>query len=239
MSIITISSDSYDVGREIAEKAAKVLNYKCFGREVLAKIAEKHGVPELKLAKALDQATSFPGMSTKLRDRYLTYIKAYVSTLLLEDNTVCHGLAAHLYLTEVSHVFKVGILSNSKKLVNQDSPLVETDASHYDLVINLGQIDKKKAVNIITETVIDRKFKPITYSLNCIEDIEMETRVKAVLLEPFPGIKVCAKRGIVVVETKGFKFKKEKKCSLIKKMAGKLPGVINMEVHINSYISRN
>ena len=165
-------------------------------------------------------------------------------------------------------MLKVGIISNPKKLASrialeknisekkaenfikkrkeqcrrtslQVFHVDETDASQYDLVINLGQIDRKRAMDIITETVNDRKFKPITYSLNCIEDIELENRVKAVLLEHFSNIKVLAKRGTVVVETKAFKFKKEKKCNSIKEMAGKLSGVVNIEVHTNSYIVGN
>jgi len=268
MSIITISSDSYEVGRKIAEKTAEILNYKCLGREILAKVAEKHGIPELKLARALDEVPSSFGLSAKLRDRYLAYIKAYVLNLLLEDNTVCYRLAAHLYLTNVSHVLKVGIISNPKELISRIASekniseekaekfikkrkdqcrrtslqvfhVDETDASRYDLVVNLGQIDKKRIIDIITETVSDRKFKPVTYSLNCMEDIEMENRVKAVILEHFSDIKVHAKRGTVVVETKAFKFKKEKKCNSIKEMAGKLPGVVNIEVHTSSYVSGN
>ena len=268
MSIITISSDSYEVGREIAEKTAKILNYKCLGREILSKAAEKHGIPEANLSKALDEVPSLLRISAKLRERYLAYIKAYVLNLLLEDNMVCYGLAAHLYLTDVSHVLKVGIISNPKKLASrialeknisekkaenfikkrkkrrrrlslQIFHVDETDASRYDLVINLGQIDRERAINIITETVSDRKFKLITYSLNCMEDIELENRVKAVLLEHFSDIKVHAKRGTVVVETKAFKFKKEKKCNSIKEMAGKVPGIVNIEVHTSSYISRN
>ncbi len=268
MSIITISSDSYEVGREIAEKTAKILNYKCLGREILSKAAEKHGIPEANLSKALDEVPSLLGISAKLRERHLAYIKAYVLNLLLDDNTVCYGLAAHLYLTDISHVLKVGIISNPKKIISRIASekniseekaenfikkrkeqcrrtslqvfhVDETDASQYDLVINLGQIDRKRAMDIITETVNDRKFKPITYSLNCIEDIELENRVKAVLLEHFSNIKVLAKRGTVVVETKAFKFKKEKKCNSIKEMAGKLSGVVNIEVHTNSYIVGN
>ncbi len=268
MSIITISSDSYEEGRKIAEKTAEILNYKCYGREILAKVAQKHGIPESKLARTLDEVPSFFGLSAKLRNRYLAYIKAYVLNLLLEDNTVCYGLAAHLYLTNVSHVLKVAILSNPKKLTSQIAlekniseekaemfikkrkdqcrrtslqvfHVDETDASRYDLVINLDHIDKKRAVDIITETISDRKFKPVTYSLNCIEDIEMENRVKAVILEYFSDIKVHAKRGSVVVETKAFKFKKEKKCNSIKEMAGKLPGVVNIEVHTSSYVCGN
>lgn len=268
MSIITISSDSYELGREIAEKTAEILNYKCLGREILAKVAEKHDVPEVKLARALDEVPSYFGLSAKLRDRYLACIKAHVLTLLLEDNTVCYGLAAHLYLADVSHVLKVGIIADPKELVSRIASeknisekkaenfinkrknqyrrtslqvfhVDETDASRYDLVINLGQIDKKRAVNIITETVSDRKFKPVTYSLHCMEDIELENRVKAVLLEHFSDVKVRAKRGTVVVETKALKFKKEKKRNAIREIAGKLPGIVNIEIHTSSYTSGN
>ena len=267
MSIITISSDSYQVAGEIAEKTADNLNYTCLGREILGLVAEKHNVPEKELVMALDSIPSFLGISGKVRNRYLAHIEAAVLNRLLDDNTVCYGLAAHLYLTGVSHVLKVSIISDPKELVRaiasekHISPekaeklikqrekqrrrrslevfhVDETDALRYDLVINLGQIDKERAIGIIMNTINDRKFKAITYSLNCMEDIDLSVRVKEALLEDFPGVTVNAKRGTVVVETKVLKHKKRDKTNTIKEIAAKIPGVAHVEVYAKNYISR-
>ena len=51
--------------------------------------------------------------------------------------------------------------------------LDETDASKYDLSISLSQIDSDEAVKIIKDTVAYRRFHPMTYSVSCMEDLEL------------------------------------------------------------------
>jgi len=254
MSIIIISSDSYDQGREIADNVAKKMGYACLGREILSQVAEKHHIPQEKFREALDEMPQVFGMSSKLRKQYLAYIKAATLTELLKDNLVCHGLAAHLYVLGVSHVLKVRILSppelqaqqmasmmdipleRAKKLVDRQKKLRqrwsrdffrldETDPSFYELVISLRRIDQEEAVKIITETVASRKFQPMTYSSKCMQDLELAARVRASLVERFPSGRIHANNGTLVVEFVGLMKGRRKKVAAIKELAENIPGV--------------
>ena len=267
MPVIIISSDSYRKGREIAESAAGVLGYGLLGREILGKAAEKYAISEAQLLQALDKSPSLLRRSSKLRKRCLAYIQEVTLSELLKDNVVCQGLAAHLYVLGVSHVLRLRILSDADKQEGQRSAhqrisldkvkklldpekaaqrrwsmdafhVDETDPSHYDLVISLSQIDSNEAVKIIRETVGYPRFKPMTYSINCMEDLALSSRVRAALWEKFPGAGVRADRGRVIIETAALKRDKEKKVKAIKEMAGEIPGVDYVEVHITNHIFR-
>jgi len=261
MPVIIISSDSYQTGREIAGSAAKALGYDTIGREILGKAADKYKLPEAKLTKALHETPSFLGMSSKLWKQYLAYVQEACLSELLRDNVVCQGLAAHLYVLGVPHVLRVRILSDVEKPVNQlvsqrgISPdkaskllerekqasrrwsleafrLDETDPSQYDLVIGLSQIDPEEAVKIIKETVGYARFRAMTYSIQCMEDLALASKVRAMLLERFPGARVSANRGTLVIETLALKREKGKKAKAIKEIAGKIQGVQYVEVHV-------
>lgn len=261
MSIIIISSDSYKVGKEIAQKTAGALGYTFLGREILVKLADKYHFPESKLIQALDESPSLFGMSLKLQKRYLTYIQEAALTELLKDNVVCQGLAAHLYVLCISHVLRVRVLADSEGRIQEWASregislkkaqkyfdhrkhlrrrwsmdafkLDETDPSQYDLVISLSQIDQDEAVIIITETISYRRFSPMTYSIKCLEDIQLASRVRSVLFDRFPDVRVRANGGTLVVETLALKREKRKRAESIKKIAGSIPGVEYVEVHV-------
>jgi cytidylate kinase len=267
MPVIIISSDAYRTGREIAESAAAVLGYRFLGREILGKAAEKYGISEARLLEALDRSPSFLRKSSKLRKRCMAYIQEATLCELLKDDVVCQGLAAHLYVLGVSHVLRVRILSDAeresgpsaaqrgislgtvKKLLDREKTAQrrwsmeafssdETDPSHYDLVISLSQIDSNEAVKIIRETVGYPRFKPMTYSINCMKDLALSSRVRAVLWEKFPGAGVRADRGTVIIETAALKRDKEKRVKAIKEMAGEIPGVDYVEVHVTNHLFR-
>ncbi|MBW1780034.1 MAG: cytidylate kinase family protein [Deltaproteobacteria bacterium] len=267
MSIIIISSDSYSIGREIAMRTAEAVDYAFQGREILEKVADTYQIEEAKLVKALDETPSLLGMSTRLRNRYLAYIVEATLGALLKDKVVCQGLAAHLYVLGVSHVLRVRILADAERSPQQSVPeegvsikeahkrlerrnklrrrwsmdafdLDETDPSQYDLVISLSQIDRDEAVKIITETVAYRRFNPMTYSIKCLNDLELASRVRAVLLARFPDVRVRARSGTLVVETTALKREKRKRAQAIKEIAGKIPGVEYIEVHVINDIFR-
>jgi cytidylate kinase len=267
MPVIIVSSDYLDTGREIAESAARSLGYELIGRELLPKIADKYRVSESRLTQALDEGPGFLRRSSRVRNRHLAYIEEFTLHELMRDDLVCQGLAAHLYVTGVSHVLKVRVLSDpegrvketarrkgvspgrAKKLLDRVKAhqrrwsmnvynLDETDPSHYDLVISLQQIDAGEAVKIIRETAGYQRFKPMTYSMNCMEDLALAARARAVLWERFPGARVKAERGTLVVETSEFKREKEKKARDIKEMVGKIPGVEYVEVHVVNQLLR-
>ena len=267
MPIIIIASDSYKTGREIGEKTAKATGYGYVDREILVPVCEKSNVREERLIKALEPATSFFGISSKVRNRYLAYIQEATLGRLLGDNVVCHGLAAHLYVLGVSHALKVRVLSNPRELFRRLSSetiaapskmkkrakqeeakqkrwsleafnLDETDPSNYDMVISLSQIDPDEAVKTIADMTVYRKFQPMTYSIKCLKDKELAGRVRVELLKQFFDIIVQADGSTVVVETQAVKREKQKRTEAIKALAGAVGGVDRVDVHVTDDIFR-
>ena len=263
MPIIIISSDSYETGREISKKIAKATEYNYVDRKILAPIAEKFNLQKGQVIKALEETPSLFGLSAKLRNRLLACIEEATVGKLLGDNVVCHGLAAHLYVLGVSHLIKVRVLSDFKKLASQLSSeasgsadkietllkrkvkkrkqwsldafgLDETDPSNYDMVINLSQIDQDEATKNIAGMTVYRKFQPITYSINCLKNKDLACRARVVLMEQFPNVKVRADGSTIVVEVKIKKRAKQKIAGVIKKLAGGVNGVEYVEVHAAS-----
>jgi Cytidylate kinase-like family len=267
MSIIIIASDSYKTGREISEKVAEAAGYAFMDRELLKSVSEKYNAPEGKLIRALEKPPSFMGLTSKLRNLYLAYIQEVTLSRLLEDNVVCHGLAAHLYILGVSHALKVRILSDPERLISEMTAqenvarkkainlikkrkalrkrwsiacfnMDENEPSGYDLVISLSQIEPDEAVKTVVDTVGYRKFKPMTYSIKCLKDKELAGRVRAVLMKNFSDVKVQANGSTVIVETRALKRDKQKKTEAIKKLAGEIKDVGLVEVHVFKDIFR-
>lgn len=261
MSIIILSSDSLEKGKEIAQKTCTVLNYGLVDRGLLSMIESRCEIPRDKLEWALDELPSSRGRAADLQRQALGYIQATTLGELLKDNLVCYGLAAHLYVLGVSHALRVRILADPKELIEEISLLEkvsmekardlmerrrklrqdwsltlygqdETDPSQYDLVISLSQIDTEEAVKIISQTVDYRRFAPMTYSINCLKDAELSSRVHACLRDKFPSVKVRADGGTVVVETKGPRRNKLKTAATIKEVVQPMEGVDYVEVHV-------
>jgi cytidylate kinase len=260
MSIIIVSSDSGRVAQETAQSVAETLNYNIVNRGILGDVANKYQITEERVIQALDERPSLFRMPSKLWCRYLAYIQEGTLARLLKDNIVCQGLAAHLYVLGVSHILRVRILSDpekriqqmasdggvstgkARKFVDQEKKsrqrwsmdafnIDETDPSHYDLVISMSNIDPGEAVKIMRETISYRRFRPMTYSIKCINDIELASRVRAALIVRFSDVMVRADSGTLVVEITALSREKQKKARLIKEIAGKIPGVEYIEVH--------
>jgi cytidylate kinase len=268
MSIILISADNPWDGQEIARKTAGFLGYDFLGREILAELAQKRRIPESKLAESIDNYPKLFSINAKARCRYLAYIQEATLGRLLKDNIVCQGIAAHLYVSGVSHAMKVRLISpiekRAEQLASQNQiPLSkaikvlarqkkyrqqwtqdvfrfdETDPGRYDLMINLGQIDPDETAKIISESIVSRKFKPMTYSIRCLQDLELASRVKVLLADNFPGARVRADGGTLVVEITGLKREKRKKETAIKERLQNIPGVEYVEVHfINDFFKQ-
>ena len=262
MSIIIFSSDSMELGKEIAEKTADAMNYKRVDRQLLADIASKYQLPEDKLQETLEKTPSFfRKMPQKNWQQYLSCIETEVLDILLEDNAVCWDLAAHLYVLGVSHALKVRLLAGHDHLIDKLTKEKsfsrqraqkwlkdqnrqrekwshtaydrdETDPSLYDLVINLEQIDPAEAVKTIIGAVSYRKFQPMTYSIKCLTNLSLAAKVRVELLKSMTDIRVKARDGTVVVTTKALKRQKRNKAAAIKEIAGSIGGVNYVEVHV-------
>lgn len=118
MAIVTISRGSYSHGKEVAEKVAQKLGYRCISREVMIEASEEFNVPEIKLVQALRDAPSLLarfGLDDK--SRYIAYVRSALLDHLREDNVVYHGLAGHFLVRQISHVLKVRITAEMEDRV--------------------------------------------------------------------------------------------------------------------------
>lgn len=260
MPIIIIASDRYQPGLEIARKTAENLAYQCFGREILEPAATQRKVKVDRLLQVFHDY-SLLGLSRRLRQRYLASIQEATLTGLPMDQAVCCGLGAHLYVRGVSHVVKIRLISEPKdlakdvakqlgvptakarKLIARSSKrrrrlaldqlhVDEDDAAIFDMVINLSQIDPGEAVKAICETAAYRKFQPMTYSIQCLSDLVLSARVRALLIDQYPDVRVRSDHGTVVVELAALKREKHKKTEAVKQALAGFPGIEYVEVHV-------
>lgn len=261
MPIITISSNSPKREEEIARGVAQKLGFPLLGREILAEVARDNQVPLEELVKALDDPPGLLGMRPKRRRELLTYIQTACLERVQNDNLVCHGLASHLYLVGVSHALKIQILADPKeravelaekkaissekaaKLLKQEDEarrrwsqesfnLDETDPELYDMVFNLANLEPDKAVEIICDAAGYSKFQAMTYSRKYLADKLMASRVLQKLMHRFPDIKVQVSDGTVIARLQSLKKDQRKKQEAVRELAGQVPGVNYVEVHV-------
>lgn len=266
MSIFIISSDAREIEENIAEKVAESMGYKLLNRGILATIAANYQIDAAKLSEAMKTT---PSLFKKLPSRqwryYLACLEADVLEKLMADNIVCQGLAAHLYVTDVSHAMKVRVLSGNrqgiqaiaekkgislqkaekwragellqrKKWSETAYNYDETDLTRYDLVINLDQIDPAEAVKTINGAAEYRKFQVMTYSMKCLSDLALAAKVNSALLQSMADVRVQARDGSVVILTRASNRQKRKKIETIKELAGGIEGVSYVEVHVKKNI---
>ena len=265
MSIIIISSDVWEIEKMIAERVAEEKGYERLDCNILRDAADKHQVDQDKLAEALKTT---PSLFKKLPYRqwryYLACIEAEVLERLLNDNIVCWGVGAHLYVNGIAHAINIRVQSGKSagitNIVEQDEASFhkaekdrlnkleqrkkwslaafstdETDLSRYDLVVSLDQIDPVEAVRTITGASEYRKFQVMTYSMKCLTDLALAAKVNASLLKSMADIKVQARDRSVVVLTRASSRQKRKKTEIIKEVAGKIDGVEYVEVHVKKF----
>lgn len=261
MSAIILASDSVECGREVARRVAARLGYRVVGRELLERAAERFHVELDALRKALDDPPTLLGMSRATRCRRLAYVREVTIEALAEDEVVCWGLAAHLYVHGVSHVLTARVLADPAAQVDElaaargGSPdkarrvlarraeirrrwsqtafeRDEADPELYDLVIKLSQIGLERAVGIVADTIADRGFQPMSYSRQLLADMLLEARARAVLVQRFPELRVSLVHGTLVLGTTTTRRQEEARAAEIRELAATIPGVGDIKVEV-------
>ncbi len=162
MPIVTISRESYTQAKEVAEKAAHKLGFRCISREVLIEASEEFNVPEVKLLQAIRDAPLVLDRFTFGKERYTAYIRVALLQHLQSDNVVYHGLAGHHLVEEIPHVLRVKIIGDREdrvKTVIRRAEVFEQAASAMKGMSVPGRkrlgtprpISKEKALRILEE----------------------------------------------------------------------------------------
>jgi cytidylate kinase len=144
MSIITISRGSYSRGKEVAEKLAQTLGYRCISRDVLLEASEKFNITEIKLIRAVHDAPSVFERFTYGKERYVAYIKAALLKHVQKDNVVYHGLAGHFFLKEIPHVLKVRIIADLEDRVQEEMRRENISADEARAIIKKDDEERRR-----------------------------------------------------------------------------------------------
>ncbi|MFC2008336.1 cytidylate kinase family protein [Chloroflexota bacterium] len=231
MAIITVSRGTFSGGRSLAESVAERLGYRCLPRVALYETANRYGVSEEKLSKAISEAPHLLEHLSSDRARYLACARAALLNEVKGDNVVYHGLAGHFLLKGVSHVLRVRVIANMEfriKAAMDRSHLTREDAiqvlrtmddkrarwtrflyhvdwgdpSSYDLVINLDQISLDSACEIVCSTVSLDEFKTTPEWRITVDDLVLSTEVRAAIAANAAS-KNIADAGIEIEADKG------------------------------------
>ncbi len=208
MAIITISRGSFSGGKMVAESVAQRLGYRCIDRDQIIQKAEAWGVSQDELRTAIEKPPTFLGQSPQTRYRYLAFIQAALTDEAQTGNAIYHGLAAHLLFGKGPRVLRTRIIApmefrieqvhnrlkcNRKEAIAYIEKVDEdrrkwtkflydvdwTDASLYDVVLNLEQMNVPEACDVICSTSKLKCFERTNESQRAMENLAMASHVKA------------------------------------------------------------
>jgi cytidylate kinase len=228
MSIITINRGSYSRGKEIAEKLALKLGYECISRDILLQASGEFNIPEIKLVRALHDATSVLDRFTHGKDRYISYIAASLLQHLRKDNVVYHGLAGQFLVGDIPNVLKVRITADMQARVNEEMRREKISAERalyilqkddeerrkwglqmygadtwdsrlYDIVLHIGKLTVDDAVDLLFDAVQKPNFQSTPESRKIVENMALSAKVRAHLVKVAPKIQVAADRGRIFI----------------------------------------
>jgi cytidylate kinase len=254
MSIITISRGSYSRGKEVAEKLAEKLGYRCLSRDILLKASQQFNIPEIQLIRAIHDAPSILDRFTFGKENYVAFIRAELLKQAQKDNMVYHGLAGHFFLQGIPHVLKVRIIADLEDRVQEEMRRenisekearevllkddnerrkwslhlwgIDTHDAHlYDIVLHIQTISVADAVSIISDTVGLPHFQTTPQSQKILDDLVLAAEVKVALVDEFPTVKVAAKDGELLVSLKSPLLENTEVAERIQFLARKAVGV--------------
>ncbi len=232
VAIVTISRGSYSRGREVAEKVAQMLAYRCTSRDVLIEASKEFNVPEVKLIRAIHDAPSILERFTGGKKKYVAFMQAARLEQLCEDNVVYHGLGAPFFLKGVSHVLKVRIIAEMEDRVKLEMEregiprrtalqilkaddeerrkwsrhlygIDTADPSLYDMLIHIKKITVDDAADLICRTIQLEHFRTTPESQQVMDNLALAMKVKAALVDVSAARDISADKGAIRIKVAG------------------------------------
>ena len=230
MPIITISRGSYYHAKSIAEKLAKRLGYSCLSRDQVVENIDKFQLPEIKLVRGLNDSFSVLDRFPHGKKRFKVAIRSAILHQFLAGNVVYHGLVGHHFVSNISHVLKVRIISDTEKRVADEMARENIseekaryilkkddeerrkwamflygidimDSDNYNLTIRIGHLSEDEAVNIIANAVELQSFQETAESEAALVDSALQALVSERLFD-FPNAAVAVKNGQIEIVMK-------------------------------------
>jgi cytidylate kinase len=238
------------------------LGYECLARDVLIEASKEFNVDEVKLVRAISDASSFFERISYGKQHYISYIRAALLSHLKRDNIVYHGMAGHFFVRDISHVLKVRVIADMedrirllmardrisrkaaerfihridrerRKWGQQMYGIDTTEARLYDMVLSLHKFTVEDAVDIICHTAQSDRLQATDESRRAIEDAALAAAVQVALFKEHPEVEVVSRDGVVFVTAKTAEAEELRLTKKIEKIALGVPGVKKVEVELH------
>ena len=217
----------------LAESVARKLGYRCVDRDHIIQKAAAWGVSQDDLRTAIERPPTFLGQSHHTKYIYLAFIRAALTDEVRTGNAIYHGLAGHLLLGKGPHVLRTRIIApmefriarlqdrqkcNRKEAIAYIEKMDQerrkwtrflygvdwADASLYDLVLNLEQMNLEEACDVICSASQLKYFEFTPECQKAMNDLATASRVKAILaMNPATSnneVEVVAQAGSVSIK---------------------------------------
>ena len=263
MPIITIYQGASGEGQELAATVAEALGYRCVGREVLVEASRHYGIPEAKLNEIVEKGQRWWERLLQDLRPYRIALQAALCELVNDGKLVYHGHLGHELLPGIGHVLKVLLTAPIEFRIEQTRArqnLTDAAARHYieevdkarsrrlmamfgtdwrdpnryDLVLNMGKMQREGAKRVIIEAAKLEEYQPTPSSDQAFKDLALGSRVHATLLASpdvrGSALEVRAEAGHVHVKGRVDHGMEDTVVMLVKKV----PGVINVTADLYS-----
>jgi cytidylate kinase len=263
---ITISRGSYFKGKQVAQKVAETLGFRCIAREVILDACKEFDIPEIQLRRAIHDAPSILERFTHGREKFIASFRATLLSHLLADNVVYHGLAGHFFVEPAIRVLKVRIISDMEDRVRSEMEregvsreealriltgddeerrkwglnlygIDTADPRLYDLVIHIREgTTVEHAAGIICAAAAFKGFQRDAWAQKSIERLAFSSRVKAALVRVAPDAEVTADNGFVRVNVKVPLEEEDDIVREVRRVAEAVPGVGRVDIKVSHRI---
>jgi cytidylate kinase len=264
MSIIAIARASYSHGKDIAERVARELNYRCISEEVISLASQQSDIPENWLRRAVENAPTLRDRFSYGKKKYIAYIRSALLEFAARDNVVYHALAGHFLLEGIPNVLRVMISATMEErvqeIVTQENitkkaalKLIEKfdkerkkwamyfygrdpwDFNMYDLGLVIGRLTIDDAVEEILNTVKLPSFQTSPESMNVLENERLAAKIKSDLMNFYSDVEVSAEGGVITVHIKRSLSQEEALTDDIRNILLEMPGVRDVHVNVIPY----
>lgn len=216
MAIITLTRGQHSGGEAVAQTIADKLGARCVSVEVLREAARKYGIPETKVAGAMETSPSFWERMTESRRIYVAYVRATLAEWAKDDNLVYHGNAGPELVRGVPHALKIRLMypietriqtimqkmslthEKAARYVAQidDQRTKRTqllysmdwrDPRRYNITFNIDQLTARHAIDIVLGLVREPEFTLTADKTGAFNDFLVKARIEALLATSLGG----------------------------------------------------
>jgi hypothetical protein len=254
MSIVAIISRHGRESAAIAGYTASRLGYRLVLMEDLVKTAaQRFQLSEAELSRAIKDPHALLRWNTKPLLKRIALLDQTLCELMAGNQMVFCGYLGYPIFHEISHVLKVLVLAHPAPEAHPTTPPDTTgtngrgqvrkgmwfqriynarldDPNLYDLTLNLDHMSTEEAADVIVSTLGQQRFRPMTYSMNCMGNLDLACQVKSTIVDQVPDVEVKAHDGTVYIYAKAFKRGNRRKALQIKESVMHMEGVNYVEV---------